>query len=231
MSDSVPTEVTWFPGYNFKDSNNNWIKLEQGQTYTFETVYRVDKVAAGDNVGIQIGYGVDYQLGTNRTYVKSFEKRTKSDEGKTFTYKATYTVDSNVYTKLLFSGQGTVTVLSIKIKKIPEILVDTELGTQTYEAYELGSKSGVLGDKNGTNVTNEKNHTAGSASNKSLKLPINTGLSRLTANTVISLNGAPLTVREGNAYSVSFYLYSPKDMNDLVYSVNSVGDTLQGNYL
>ena len=231
LSDSVPTEVTWFPGYNFKDSNNNWIKLEQGQTYTFETVYRVDKVAAGDNVGIQIGYGVDYQLGTNRTYVKSFEKRTKSDEGKTFTYKATYTVDSNVYTKLLFSGQGTVTVLSIKIKKIPEILVDTEFGTQTYEAYELGSKSGVLGDKNGTNVTNEKNHTAGSASNKSLKLPINTGLSRLTANTVISFNGAPLTVREGNAYSVSFYLYSPKDMNDLVYSVNSVGDTLQGNYL
>ena len=64
-----------------------------------------------------------------------------------------------------------------------------------------------------------------------MKLPINTGLSRLTANTVISLNGAPLTVREGNAYSVSFYLYSPKDMNDLVYSVNSVGDTLQGNYL
>ena len=231
LSDSVPTEVTWFPGYNFKDGNNNWIKLEQGQTYTFETVYRVDKVAAGDNVGIQIGYGVDYQLGTNRTYVKSFEKRTKSDEGKTFTFKATYTVDSNVYTKLLFSGQGTVTVLSIKIKKIPEILVDTELGTQTYEAYELGSKSGVLGDKNGTNVTNEKNHTAGSASNKSLKLPINTGLSRLTANTVISFNGAPITVREGNAYSVSFYLYSPKDMNDLVYSVNSVGDTLQGNYL
>ena len=91
MSDSVPTEVTWFPGYNFKDSNNNWIKLEQGQTYMFETVYRVDKVAAGDNVGIQIGYGVDYQLGTNRTYVKSFEKRTKSDEGKTFTFKATYT--------------------------------------------------------------------------------------------------------------------------------------------
>ena len=231
LSDSVPTEVTWFPGYNFKDSNNNWIKLEQGQTYTFETVYRVDKVAAGDNVGIQIGYGVDYQLGTNRTYVKSFEKRTKSDEGKTFAYKATYTVDSNVYTKLLFSGQGTVTVLSIKIKKIPEILVDTEFGTQTYEAYELGSKSGVLGDKNGTNVTNEKNHTAGSASNKSLKLPVNTGLSRITANTVIFLNGSPLTVREGNAYAVSFYLYSPKDMNDLVYSVNSVGDTLQGNYL
>ena len=54
LSDSVPTEVTWFPGYNFKDSNNNFIKLEQGQTYTFETVYRVDKVAAGDNVGIQI---------------------------------------------------------------------------------------------------------------------------------------------------------------------------------
>ena len=231
---------SWFPAYYFMDGNGEKIGLDIGTTYELEVTYKVVDVAAGDNIGLQIGFGADGQWGLNRTRIKGYAVHKAEDEGKEFTYSTSYTAEKfNVgkdhFPKLLFSGQGKLEVLSIKIKKILPIIKDTVIGVQDYEDYDAGTKSGVLGNKKGIEVSKQANHTSGLFKNKSLKLDINTNYLRLSGNTIISLKRdgelKPFNVQKGAAYRITFYMYANENINDLTWSVNSVDSTLKGDYL
>ncbi|MBP3390679.1 MAG: InlB B-repeat-containing protein, partial [Clostridia bacterium] len=195
---------------------------------------------AGDNTGLQIGFGADGQNNASRTRIKGYAVHKAEDEGKEFTYSVTYSaerfnVGSAHYPKLLFSGQGELEVLSVNIKKVMPIIKDTVIGVQDYEDYNVGTDVGVLGNNKGTEVTKQVNHTSGFFKSKSLKLSLNTIYSRMSGNTIISLEQEgelkPFATEKGAAYRVTFYMYGADNMNDLTWSVNSVDSTLKGDYL
>lgn len=225
---------TWFPAYYFKDSNGKFIQFTTGETYELEVEYKVVKVQGGDDVGLQIGFGVDFQNNANRTRTRGYKYHSKADVGKEFSYSVSYTVDNLIYPKLLFSGQGNFEIKSIKIRKKEAVVKDTVIGIQTYEDYSVGKNSGVVGDAKGIEVTDTVNHTAAAGSKKSLKLELNTNIMRLSGDTAISVKQdgkvKPIVMEKGAAYQVKFYLYANSDMDDLTYSINSVGDALQDDY-
>ncbi len=240
LSNTGTTSDTWFPAYYLKDSNGNWVTLDIGTTYELEVTYKIVDVMAGDGTGIQIGFGADGQSGQTRTRIKGYKLHTSADEGKEFTYSVTYAaerfnVGSAHYPKLLFSGQGKLEVTSVKIKKVMPVIKDTVIGVQDYEDYKVGTDTGVLGNKKGTEVSNAANHTSGSGSKKSLKLPLNTAYARMSGNTIISLEQdgkvKPFATEKGSAYRVTFYMYANEDMDNLTWSVNSVDSALQNDYL
>lgn len=240
LSNTGTTSDTWFPAYYLKDSNGNWVTLDIGTTYELEVTYKIVDVMAGDGTGLQIGFGADGQSGQTRTRIKGYKLHTSADEGKEFTYSITYTAErfnfgSAHYPKLLFSGQGKLEVTSVKIKKVMPVIKDTVIGVQDYEDYKVGTDTGVLGNKKGTEVSNAVNHTSGSGSKKSLKLPLNTAYARMSGNTIISLEQdgkvKPFATEKGSAYRVTFYMYANEDMNNLTWSVNSVDSALQNDYL
>ncbi|MBO5322245.1 MAG: InlB B-repeat-containing protein, partial [Clostridia bacterium] len=240
LASTSSTADTWFPAYYFKDSAGNWVDLEIGSTYELQVTYKILDVKAGDNIGLQIGFGADGQNNASRTRIKGYAVHKAEDEGKEFTYSVTYSaerfnVGSAHYPKLLFSGQGELEVLSVKIKRVLPIIKDTVIGVQTYEDYKVGTDTGVLGNKKGTEVSNQANHTSGLFKNKSLKLGLNTIYSRMSGNTIISLEQdgkvKPFTTEKGAAYRVTFYMYADENMNNLTWSVNSVDSTLEDDYL
>ena len=224
---------TWFPAYYFKNSNGEDIKLTTGETYELEVNYKVVDVE-GDDYGLAIAFGTDYQV-ANRTKVKGYKFHKTADEGKEFTFNVSYVVDKNIYPKLLFSGQGKLEITSIIIKKKLPIVKDTVIGVQTYEDYDVGTKSGVSGDARGIEVSNEVNHTAKNGSKKSLKLSLNSNISRLSGNTIIALNTdgklKNFSGQVGSAYCVTFWVYGKSNMEDLIWTVNSVDEALKNNYL
>lgn len=230
---------SWFPAYYLKDSNGNNVALEIGSTYELEVTYKIVDVKAGDNIGLQIGFGADGQVGS-RTRIKGYAVHKAEDEGKEFTYSTSYTAQKFNFgqehlSKLLFSGQGELEVSSVKIKKILPIIKDTVIGVQDYEDYNVGTNVGVLGNKKGTEVTDTVNHTIGNKSKKALILNLNTNMLRLSGNTIISLEQEgqlkPFTAVTGSAYRVTFYMYAKENLNHLTWSVNSVDDTLKNDYL
>ena len=240
LASTSTTADTWFPAYYFKDSAGNWIALNIGTTYELQVTYKIVDVKAGDNIGLQIGFGADGQTGQSRTRIKGYALHKAEDEGKEFTYSVTYAAErfnfgSAHYPKLLFSGQGELEVLSVKIKKVMPIIKDTVIGEQTYEDYRVGTDTGVLGNKKGTEVSNAANHTSGSGKKKSLKLDLNTMYARMSGNTIISLKQdgevKPFTTEKGAAYRITFYMYATENMNNLTWSVNSVDSTLNKDYL
>ena len=231
---------SWFPAYYFNDSEGNIIDLQIGSTYELAVAYKIIDVKAGDNIGLQIGFGADGQPNQSRTRIKGYAVHKKEDIGKEFTYTTSYTAEKFNFgqlhlPKLLFSGQGELEVLSIKIKKILPVIKDTVIGMQTYEDYEVGNDVGVLGNKKGTEVSNDVNYTSGLFSNKSLKLTLDTNFLRMSGNTIISLEQdgelKPYAAEKGAAYRVTFYMYANEDIKELVWSINSVGETLKGDYL
>lgn len=231
---------SWFPAYYLMDSKGNNVEMQIGSTYELEVTYKVVDVKAGDNIGVQIGFGADGQRGQTRTKIKGYAVHKAEDEGKEFTYSTSYTAEKFNFghthlPKLLFSGQGELEVISVKIKRIMPIIKDTVIGVQTYEDYKIGTESGVLGNKKGTEVSNQANRTSGLFSNKSLKLSLNTNYLRMSGNTIISLkqNGElkPYATEKGAAYRITFYMYANENMNDLTWSVNSVDNTLKNDYL
>ncbi len=239
LASTSSTSDTWFPAYYFKDSAGNSVDLEIGSTYELQVTYKILDVKAGDNIGLQIGFGADGQVGS-RTRIKGYAVHKAEDEGKEFTYSITYTAERFNYgavhlPKLLFSGQGELEVLSVKIKKVLPIIKDTVIGVQTYEDYKVGTETGVLGNKKGTEVSNQANHTSGLFKNKSLKLTLNTIYSRMSGNTIISLEQdgkvKPFATEKGAAYRITFYMYANENMNNLTWSVNSVDSTLKNDYL
>ena len=230
---------SWFPSYYFVDKDGKNIELEIGTSYELEVAYKIVEVKAGDNIGLQIGFGADGQANQTRTKIKGYAMHTSADNGKEFVYSTSYTAEKFNFgaqhlPKLLFSGQGTLEVISIKIKKILPVIKDTIIGVQTYEDYDIGVETGVLGNKKGTEVSNNANHTSGLFKNKSLKLDLNTEYLRLTGNTVISLmkDGElkPYVAEKGGAYRVTFYMYANQDMNNLHWSINSVDETKKNDY-
>jgi len=231
---------SWFPGYYFMDSNGDKVEFIIGENYELTVEYKVVDVKAGDNVGLQIGFGADGQSGQTRTRIKGYAMHTASDEGKKFSYTTTYTAEKFNFgqthlPKLLFSGQGELEVLSIKVKKILSVIKDTVIGEQTYEDYEIGIESGVLGNKKGVEVSKNANHTSGLFKKKSLQLDLNTTYLRLSANTVISFKNSegefkPYVAEKGGAYRVTFYLYATQDMDNLHWSVNSVDEAKKNDY-
>ena len=240
LASTSATSDTWFPAYYFKDTAGNWVALDIGSTYELQVTYKIVDVKAGDNIGLQIGFGADGQTGQSRTRIKGYNVHKAADEGKQFTYSVTYTaerfnVGSAHYPKLLFSGQGELEVLSVKIKRVLPIIKDTVIGVQTYEDYKVGTNTGVVGNKKGTEVSNGANHTSGLLKNKSLKLALNTVYSRLSGNTIISLEQdgkvKPFTTEKGAAYRITFYMYATENMNNLTWSVNSVDSALEDDYL
>ena len=240
LSNTDANNDSWFPAYYFYDSNSERITLEFGTTYELEVSYKVIDVKAGDGTGLQIGFGADGQYGQTRTRIKGYAVHTSKDNGKEFSYTTSYTAEkfnfgSTHYPKLLFSGQGTLEVTSIKIKKVLPLIKDTVIGTQTYEEYNVGTASGVLGNKKGTEVSKDANHTSGASSKKSLKLSLNTNVLRLSGNTIISFkrDGAvkPYIAEKGAAYKISFYMYAPQDMDGLTVAVSTVDETLSNDYL
>ena len=230
---------SWFPAYYFYDSSSKRIALEIGETYELEVTYKVIDVKAGDNIGLQIGFGADGQVGS-RTRIKGYKIHKAEDEGKEFTYSTSYTTEKFNFgqehlPKLLFSGQGEIEVSSIKIKKNLPIIKDTVIGVQDYEDYKVGTDVGVLGNKKGREVANTANHTSGKQSKKALLLNLNTNMLRLSGNTIISLEQdgklKPFAAATGAAYRVTFYMYAKENLDQLTWSVNSVDDTLKNDYL
>ncbi len=239
LASTSTTADTWFPAYYFKDSAGNSVDLEIGSTYELQVTYKVVDVKAGDNIGLQIGFGADGQVGS-RTRIKGYAVHKAEDEGKQFTYSVTYAAERFNYgsvhlPKLLFSGQGVLEVSSVKIKRILPVIKDTVIGVQTYEDYKVGTDTGVIGNKKGTEVSNQANHTTGLFKNKSLKLSLNTVYSRLSGNTIISLEQdgkvKPFATEKGAAYRITFYMYANENMDDLTWSINSVDSILEDDYL
>lgn len=235
-----PSTDSWFPAYYLKNSGGQNVELEIGSSYELSVTYKIIDVKAGDNAGLQIGFGADGQPGQTRTKIKGYAVHKAEDEGKEFTYTTSYTAEKFNFgqvhlPKLLFSGQGELEVLSVKIKKIMPIIKDTVIGVQTYEEYNTGTDVGVLGNKKGIEVSDAANHTSGKSSKKSLKLTLNTSYLRLSGNTIISLKQEgelkPYAAEKGAAYRVSFYMYANEAMKDLTWSVNSVDSTLKNDYL
>ena len=231
---------SWFPAYYFTDENGNKLELQIGSAYELEATYKIVEVKAGDNVGLQIGFGADGQPGQTRTRIKGYAMHKSEDEGKEFTLTTSYTAEKFNFgqvhlPKLLFSGQGVLEVTSIKVKKIMPIIKDTVIGVQNYEDYKVGTDVGVLGNKKGIEVSNQANHTSGLFKNKSLKLNLNTNYLRLSGNTIISLNQQgdlkPYATERGAAYRVTFFMYANENMDNLTWSVNSVDSTLKNDYL
>ncbi len=239
-STDTSSSESWFPAYCFMDSNGNKVALEIGETYELEVTYKIIDVKAGDNIGLQIGFGADGQWGQSRTKIKGYVVHKAEDEGKEFTYSTSYTAEKFNFgyehlPKLLFSGQGELEVISIKIKRIMPIIKDTVIGVQNYEDYKIGTEVGVLGNKKGTEVSDNANHISGLFKRKSLKLDLNTNYLRLSGNTIISLEQdgqlKPYATEKGAAYKVTFYMYANENLNDLTWSINSVDSTLKNDYL
>jgi len=231
---------SWFPSYYLSDSNGNKVELEIGSSYELQVTYKIVDVKAGDNVGLQIGFGADGQPNQTRTKIKGYAMHKAEDKGKEFNLTTTYTAEKFNFgqvhlPKLLFSGQGELEVKSVKIRKILPAIKDTTIGVQTYEDYKVGTDVGVLGNKKGIEVSDQENHTSGLLRKKSLKLSLNTNYLRLSGNTIISLKQQgelkSYATEKGAAYRITFYMYANEAMDNLTWSISSVDSTLKNDYL
>ena len=100
-------------------------------------------------------------------------------------------------------------------------------GKQDYEGYEVGvhttEGNGIHGNGSGREVSDEQNHTPGGS--KSIKLNVNNNLMDFYARTILPLNGADFPVSRGACFTVSFWLYSEKDIRMTWYVGTTVSAT------
>lgn len=120
---------------------------------------------------------------------------------------------------------ASILVDDITVSEVVPIINDTELGVMDLEnyiakKYDSKTTDELIGNKNGREVSNEANHTKNGKN--SIKLTLMTDSVQHSGNSVIAIDKEIIVPTKDAAYIVKFWVMSKTDMNDVIYSVNTV---------